>query len=63
MKMKSFLSAVLIMVSLFSYAHTNMKTGIWQGELAMNDRLFIPFQLKVEQDGKKSMLLMIWKKS
>jgi thiol-disulfide isomerase/thioredoxin len=53
MKMKSFLSAVLILVSLFSYAHTNMKTGIWQGELAMNDRLFIPFQLKVEQDGKK----------
>ena len=51
--MKSFLSAVLILVSLFSYAHTNMKTGIWQGELAMNDRLFIPFQLKVEQDGKK----------
>jgi len=53
MNMKSFLSATLIMVSLLSSAHTKMKTGMWQGELAMNDRLFIPFQLKVEQDGKK----------
>jgi len=53
MNMKSFLSIALIMVSLFSSAHTKMKTGMWQGELAMNDRLFIPFQLKVEQEGKK----------
>jgi thiol-disulfide isomerase/thioredoxin len=53
MNMKSFLSLALIMVSLFSSAHTKMKTGMWQGELAMNDRLFIPFQLKVEQEGKK----------
>jgi thiol-disulfide isomerase/thioredoxin len=30
-----------------------MKTGMWQGELAMNDRLSIPFQLKVEKDGKR----------
>ena len=51
--MKSFLSIALIMLSLFSSAHTKMKTGMWQGELALNDRLFIPFQLKVEQEGKK----------
>jgi thiol-disulfide isomerase/thioredoxin len=53
MNMKSFLSLALIMVSLFSSAHTKMKTGMWQGELAMNDRLFIPFQLKVEEEGKR----------
>jgi thiol-disulfide isomerase/thioredoxin len=53
MNMKSFLSIALMMVSLFSFAQTKMKTGMWQGELAMNDRLFIPFQLKVEQEGKK----------
>lgn len=35
-------------MSLFSFAKVNMKSGLWQGELAMNDRLFIPFQLKVE---------------
>jgi thiol-disulfide isomerase/thioredoxin len=51
--MKSFLSIALIMLSHFSSAHTKMKTGMWQGELALNDRLFIPFQLKVEQEGKK----------
>ena len=51
--MKSFLTINFILLSLFSSAHTKMKTGMWQGELAMNDRLFIPFQLKVEQEGKK----------
>ena len=40
-------------MSLFSFANTKMKTGMWQGELAMNDRLSIPFQLKVEKDGKR----------
>lgn len=40
-------------MSLVSLAKVNMKTGMWQGELAMNDRLFIPFQLKVEQEGRK----------
>jgi len=40
-------------MSLFSFANTKMKTGMWQGELAMNDRLSIPFQLKVEKEGKR----------
>ncbi len=40
-------------MSLVSFAKVNMKSGLWQGELAMNDRLFIPFQLKVENGGKK----------
>lgn len=40
-------------MSLFSFAKTKMKTGMWQGELAMNDRLSIPFQLKVEKEGKR----------
>ena len=40
-------------MSLVSFAMVNMKSGLWQGELAMNDRLFIPFQLKVENGGKK----------
>jgi thiol-disulfide isomerase/thioredoxin len=53
MNMKSFLSIALMMVSLFSFAQTKMKTGMWQGELAMNDRLYIPFQLKVEEEGKR----------
>jgi len=41
------------MLSLFSFANTKMKSGMWQGELAMNDRLYIPFQLKVEEEGKR----------
>jgi thiol-disulfide isomerase/thioredoxin len=41
------------MASLFSFANVKMKTGMWQGELAMNDRLFIPFQLNVEKEGKR----------
>lgn len=41
------------MLSICSFAKAKMKTGMWQGELAMNDRLFIPFQLKVENAGKK----------
>jgi thiol-disulfide isomerase/thioredoxin len=53
MNMKSFLSAIFISVSIFSFANSKMKTGIWQGELAMNDRLFVPFQLRVEMEGKK----------
>jgi thiol-disulfide isomerase/thioredoxin len=53
MNMKSFLSIIFMMMSLFSFAKVNMKSGLWQGELAMNDRLFIPFQLKVENGGKK----------
>jgi thiol-disulfide isomerase/thioredoxin len=53
MNMKSFLTIVFIMLSLFSFANTKMKSGMWQGELAMNDRLYIPFQLKVEEEGKR----------
>jgi thiol-disulfide isomerase/thioredoxin len=53
MNMKSFLSILFIMLSLFSFANPKMKTGMWQGELAMNDRLSIPFQLKVEKEGKR----------
>jgi thiol-disulfide isomerase/thioredoxin len=53
MNMKSFLSLIFIMASLFSFANVKMKTGMWQGELAMNDRLFIPFQLNVEKEGKR----------
>ena len=41
------------MLSLISFANTKMKSGMWQGELAMNDRLYIPFQLKVEEEGKR----------
>lgn len=51
--MKSFLSIFFMITSLVSSAKVNMKTGMWQGELAMNDRLYIPFQLKVEKEGKK----------
>ncbi|MEN9988465.1 MAG: hypothetical protein RLZZ585_1504 [Bacteroidota bacterium] len=51
--MKSFLSIFFMITSLVSFAKVNMKTGMWQGELAMNDRLYIPFQLKVEKEGKK----------
>jgi len=51
--MKSFLSVIFFFVSIYGSANTHMKSGMWQGELAMNDRLFIPFQLKVEQNGKK----------
>ena len=40
-------------MSTVSFAKVKMKTGMWQGELAMNDRLFIPFQLNVEKEGKK----------
>ena len=40
-------------MSLVSFAKVNMKTGMWQGELAMNDRLSIPFQLKVEKEGNR----------
>jgi thiol-disulfide isomerase/thioredoxin len=53
MNMKSFLSIFFMITSLVSFAKVNMKTGMWQGELAMNDRLYIPFQLKVEKEGKK----------
>lgn len=53
MNMKSFLTIVFIMLSLFSFANTKMKSGMWQGELAMNDRLYIPFQIKVEEEGKR----------
>ncbi|MFM1945861.1 MAG: hypothetical protein RL207_144 [Bacteroidota bacterium] len=51
--MKSILSIFFMITSLVSFAKVNMKTGMWQGELAMNDRLYIPFQLKVEKEGKK----------
>lgn len=40
-------------MSIVSFAKAKMKTGMWQGELAMNDRLSIPFQLNVEKEGKK----------
>jgi thiol-disulfide isomerase/thioredoxin len=53
MNMKSILSIFFMITSLVSFAKVNMKTGMWQGELAMNDRLYIPFQLKVEKEGKK----------
>jgi thiol-disulfide isomerase/thioredoxin len=51
--MKSFFSFILTMLSMCSFAQSKMKTGMWLGELAMNDRLSIPFQLKVEKEGKK----------
>lgn len=53
MIMKSFLCFIFIMMSISSFAKAKMKTGMWQGELAMNDRLSIPFQLMVENAGKK----------
>ena len=47
--MKSFFSFILTMLSMYSFAQSKMKTGMWLGDLAMNDRLSIPYQLKVEK--------------
>lgn len=40
------------MSSFLSHAKMVLKDGMWLGELSMNDRLSIPFQLKVSQKGK-----------
>ena len=43
---------LLLLISNVSFSRSNLKDGLWRGQLAMNDRLMIPFQLKVTNHGK-----------
>lgn len=53
--MRTSILVFFILLSGISSATNSLKTGTWLGQLYMNDRLSIPFQLKV--DGKKIILV------
>lgn len=50
--MKNTILLIVLMSSFFSQAKIVLKEGMWLGQLSMNDRLTIPFQLSVSQKGK-----------
>ncbi len=50
--MKNTILLIVLFSSFFSQAKIALKDGMWLGQLAMNDRLTIPFQLLVSQKGK-----------
>ena len=47
-----FLSAFIFLTSL-SFAQMNLESGFYKGELAMNDRLTIPFEMELTQQKNK----------
>lgn len=48
---------ILLLLSNVSFSRSNLKDGTWRGQLAMNDRLMIPFQMKVAKHGKHIFVL------
>lgn len=50
--MKNILLFLWLFTGAFSQAKGMLKDGIWLGQISMNDRLMIPFQLQVSQTGK-----------
>lgn len=50
--MRNILLFICLLTGAFSQAKNELKDGTWLGQLSMNDRLMIPFQLEVNQKGK-----------